>query len=615
MGEPQVNVELPDGTILQDVPDGTTKEQLRQKLARNGYDVKQLDAADADPRAGMGAGMKFLVGAGATADRAKRGIMGLVGMGDPGKDDAALYEKYHPGGWATAGEVTADVGMTALPGVKIAQGARGLGTLGRIGANVGGNAAVSAALAPDDERLGSGVAGGVGAGAGMALAKVLPLATRAGRDALRERSAGRFLVGDIGGPQATRAEARAAAGGVADSMENYLANRSGLLTEDMPLTAAQTLRQAEGDTPVRNSLALAMRQLGTQGNDPASFGQLLREQNKGLHDVLGVAGREADDLGANIAARDAVTGPLRTSALQAADASGTPLNAALAQFSNTLSSGSIPHSPERAFAKVIADVAAEPNFNADKLYQLRKLIDKNLSGPLSLTNDTPALIQAARRDAVLAKQAIDAELERASAGGWQPYLDEYKRMSVPVTSARAQGEIADNIGSVVSQTGELPGLTAHRLNQALKKHGTSKAFGTDRLDPAARARYEELKQFMQRNEEVVNTMKGGGAGGSGSQTSMQNTLAMQTAPSMLGLIMSGVGMGHAGAAIGLARGATHVIGGDLRGELARMLLTPEATIKGIRAALAAGRELSPAQLAFRTAITSGSSALADQAQN
>jgi len=167
----------------------------------------------------------------------------------------------------------------------------------------------------------------------------------------------------------------------------------------------------------------------------------------------------------------------------------------------------------------------------------------------------------------------------------------------------------------VSQTGELPGLTAHRLNQALKKHGTSKAFGTDRLDPAARARYEELKQFMQRNEEVVNTMKGGGAGGSGSQTSMQNTLAMQTAPSMLGLIMSGVGMGHAGAAIGLARGATHVIGGDLRGELARMLLTPEATIKGIRAALAAGRELSPAQLAFRTAVTSGSSALADQAQN
>lgn len=37
------SVTLPDGTLLTDIPDGTTKEQIRAKLAASGYDVSKLD--------------------------------------------------------------------------------------------------------------------------------------------------------------------------------------------------------------------------------------------------------------------------------------------------------------------------------------------------------------------------------------------------------------------------------------------------------------------------------------------------------------------------------------------------------------------------------------------
>jgi hypothetical protein len=42
-----MDVRLPDGTILKNVPDGTTKAQLTEKLAANGYDISMLGGAPA----------------------------------------------------------------------------------------------------------------------------------------------------------------------------------------------------------------------------------------------------------------------------------------------------------------------------------------------------------------------------------------------------------------------------------------------------------------------------------------------------------------------------------------------------------------------------------------
>jgi hypothetical protein len=40
-----MDVRLPDGTIIQNVPDGISKADLTAKLKNNGYDVTKLDAA------------------------------------------------------------------------------------------------------------------------------------------------------------------------------------------------------------------------------------------------------------------------------------------------------------------------------------------------------------------------------------------------------------------------------------------------------------------------------------------------------------------------------------------------------------------------------------------
>jgi len=51
-----MDVRLPDGTILKNVPDGTTKAQLTEKLAANGYDIGMLAPVEtAAPRENVGA--------------------------------------------------------------------------------------------------------------------------------------------------------------------------------------------------------------------------------------------------------------------------------------------------------------------------------------------------------------------------------------------------------------------------------------------------------------------------------------------------------------------------------------------------------------------------------
>ena len=63
-----MDVRLPDGTIIQNVPDGTTKAQLTEKLKANGYDVSKLGAAP-EPQRGA-----------AALSGVNRGIAQLLGL-------------------------------------------------------------------------------------------------------------------------------------------------------------------------------------------------------------------------------------------------------------------------------------------------------------------------------------------------------------------------------------------------------------------------------------------------------------------------------------------------------------------------------------------------------
>jgi hypothetical protein len=121
----------------------------------------------ADPSAGMNWAEKGLVGIGAGFANVGRGVRSLAnkaGLLDEGaqaelkadQETRDIYEKYHPGGWATAGEVVGEGLATAPIG-----GAVGMG--GKLATTVAGKVLPKAV--PALTRFGGSVAGAVGRGA------------------------------------------------------------------------------------------------------------------------------------------------------------------------------------------------------------------------------------------------------------------------------------------------------------------------------------------------------------------------------------------------------------------------------------------------------------------
>jgi len=150
-------------------PSGPTAGQLEAQRAAQREADRKLYAADKD----MSGLEKFAVGAGASADKAWRGITGLFGADtSEGDEDAKLYAKHRPEGWqTTAGEIAGDVGAYA-PLALVAPVGLGAGAVAR---QVALGAAGGAALTPGDlkERAEGAGWGAGGAAAGHALARTL----------------------------------------------------------------------------------------------------------------------------------------------------------------------------------------------------------------------------------------------------------------------------------------------------------------------------------------------------------------------------------------------------------------------------------------------------------
>jgi len=88
-----MNVELPDGTIIEDIPEGTTRAQLAAKLKANGMHVPDEWMQGAQPESGgvggdtgkLGLGEAALSIGSGTLGSAVGGIAGLIGAALPGE--------------------------------------------------------------------------------------------------------------------------------------------------------------------------------------------------------------------------------------------------------------------------------------------------------------------------------------------------------------------------------------------------------------------------------------------------------------------------------------------------------------------------------------------------
>jgi hypothetical protein len=352
------------------------------------------------------------------------------------------------------------------------------------------------------------------------------------------------------------------------------------MTHDIPVTAAER----------SGSTGLARAELAHRGASPEVYMEHGRRQGEAVWDATQRAGAEGTDatLNAAQAARAAATDPMRADALRLAGQHPDPVET-LQGHVRGLMQTSAPGSPQRALAgrlRELVDEGASP----EQMYEFRKLLASKLSGPMIPGDDMAAIAKGAQRETLGVMKAIDDRLDEVSGGAFTPYMREYAEQSRPVTSARAQQQITEQLGGG-PLIGNAPQVTRTGLNRAVQRFGTNKQ-GFERLTPEAQARYGELGDFMSRKEEPMRALKLAGTGGGGSQTAMQTSA------------IEGLGMAAANAKFpGISRilnSLGDAVSASARRELAEMLADPARTQAAIRAALQAEQPLSQAQKIFLT---------------
>jgi hypothetical protein len=271
-----MKVRIAPGLVIDNIPEGTSQEELLNRLAQAGYDVSSIQRESAKPigEAGFGQAAKevagetgaigrFLQGAGERFDRYAYGLKGLVtDLSDEEKrrleQNKQLAE--HGGAAGTAGQIAGDIAITApafgaggavlgpaaraatmtpaataalQAGQRLPFATRAAQTGLELGGYTGGGAAAGALSSPED-RAGGAVAGGVGGAAGTVGAKVLQRTlgglVPAGQEALNLMRQGvRVPVWQAGG----------------EGVVGSLARRGGELARRLPVAGA-VLRSVEG---------------------------------------------------------------------------------------------------------------------------------------------------------------------------------------------------------------------------------------------------------------------------------------------------------------------------------------------------------------------------------
>lgn len=599
-------IETRDGIFL-DIPEGMAPDApevkaavMQERLGRRNrspeYKAKAAadlmqDRATYDPTVGMGAGEKTLANIGAGMSNAWEGLKqitpGVKGITDEQLNekrriDKNLAEKTDLGvgpDWApSAGSALQFAGEMAPTLVLPAGGA---GVAGRVlpravralGGAAGG--AFAGALAPvtsDESRTMNTVTGGVVGGA-------LPLAVAGAKGLYRMRPgaggraarAGDMLAEELG-PQAGATEA------------SLRAHQPGPTTGNIPTTAGE----------VTGSPVLGRMERTSASGAPEDWAQFRRAQNEGTYDALREATSDAPALQHRDELRDLATGTQRQRAIDAATAHFQRTEAPMERVAKQIAGENALASPSRKLANMaLAEVGDNPT--PQQLYSFRKTLTAKLDGPMLPGDDVAAIVKGAQVDARKLIAAIDAGMERGAPGDWKNYLSTFSELSRPVDSSVAQQSIRDAIDREGAKLyGSAPEVTRHKLGQAMERYGRNE-FG-DVLEPRARSGLDELLGHLKQREELQSTLKNVGTSGGGSNTTMDV-------------------LGHAAAA---TRGGLKIMGREIpvlkqitarldqgaREELVGLLQNPRAAADAIAAATARRAPLTPAQLAFRTAMTS-----------
>lgn len=614
-----MDVRLPDGTIIRNVPDGMSKADLTAKLKANGYDLAQLEApADAAPpqvpredslvnQAGRVARMMSPAGLVAsltspqgradavnTAAGAVRGAgsIGATGMrvlpnalgGDTGPEndqrrtamDAVLADMgADPQSVPFQISKTAtEVGGTLPLGGVVAKPLAGVApqlaqAITSGGANTGARVAPTAGAKAAD--LGIRMAGG-GANAGISGALINP------NDAAASAGVGTAIplvtrvAGAAGHTVGRAVSSRMARSGAAEKVAGQLGDDVSQVVADM-----QTFYpKGASDIPVSAAAAsgnpaLARMEQGSRVQGAPAWYDLDQRQGKAVFDNVMSATREAGELGARKAARQENW----SQAWAKAEESQRPRlwSQRMTQFGADLEQAmQSPQASNPEVRRVLEAINSEfdrlgPAFTPAHLQQLRA----NLNGkaqPLS-----PDVFKSAPRDSPAIRTLIgemDDILNGSTGGRWAKVLQGYAKDSDAVRASAAaskvRGSFVDRdtgrtLGKSVDPNGDVPTITEAGLGRAL--NAARMPDGSLALSPAALGQLEATLEVLRR-QGIVQGVKRTATAGGGSDTIPNAIAAGATqagAPSMMMQILQGIRK------LGMAK---------TDNEMARLLSDPDA---------------------------------------
>lgn len=293
-----MDVRLPDGTIIRNVPEGTTQAELMGRVARMRAEAdtaKWQQQIRGDLTGDMGGGERFLAGAGKAFTDVARGAGQLVGLGPTGQETAEQRQLDAPlmqTGAGMAGNVTGNVAAllpTAfIPGANTYTGAGAIGAL-------------SGAIQPTEtgaERLQNVGTGAVVAPAALGAVRGLTNtlgAMRAGVQPLTQGGQDR-IVGNL---------LRRTAGQNADDVIGRLRGAQELIPGSPP-TAGQ----------VSGSGGIAALERAAAQADPEQYAARQVQQNMARLDALRGIAKDETALAQAMKARDAAADPLYRKAIE-----------------------------------------------------------------------------------------------------------------------------------------------------------------------------------------------------------------------------------------------------------------------------------------------------------
>lgn len=282
-----MDVRLPDGTVIENVPEGTTKAQLVQKLATKGYDVSWYKPEADKPEQKVGYGgtaeempwyKQLAAGAGGALTGMGMGIRQMTNLSPPTEEEVKDYQASMQGlrgtGAGFAGEIIGNIApgaigmgaVSAIPrvaGLLSGGGVAAAKTIAGLGGAIGAAEGAMTPVTEDQSRLGNvaiqGTLGAVAPAAIGAVTKTLGEAKRAVTPyfskGARETAAGQMMR-DVGGEAAIPSLRNAQAGqtvgqaAVGDNLSELAALQRVAfeLNPDAPLARELAQRQSRVDS-------------------------------------------------------------------------------------------------------------------------------------------------------------------------------------------------------------------------------------------------------------------------------------------------------------------------------------------------------------------------------